>query len=289
MANLRIPEVLVVSTTRCASQFLLTQVGGHGMVPTSVSTLVGSVRRAVMFASFRQAILAGALVFLGIGLSLSLFATMAREQVSPPATGPETAAPAGPRSRPQVVIPPQATRPGPMVEIRGRVLDPAGQPVQGAWIVLDPKFHSISGEVFGTPSESAVSGPDGRFSFSIARAEIEDLRNAVHGADPPVYAAVAAGQGTAWAEVPSADSPAHDLVLQLKPDDIPITGRLLDHEGRPLAGVRASAFMIAEPPSRDFGDFLRRARSSDRQIQAKAWNELRSSVMLGFYNRTPRR
>ena len=89
-------------------------------------------------------------------------------------------------------------------------------------------------------------------------------------------------------EVPPADSPAHELVLQFTPDDVPIIGRLLDQKGRPLAGVRASAFMIAEPPNRDIRDFLRRARSSDREIQAKAWEELRSCVMLGFYNRTPR-
>ena len=287
MSYVRIPQVLVETTTRCVSQFLLSQESGQGLVPASINTLVASVSRGLMLATVRRAILAGALAFLCIGLGVGLFATKAKEQDPPPTVVPGTSAPDGMGSRPQAVVAPRRTRAGEMVEIRGRVVDPGGQAVLGARIVLDPKFHSIFGEEFGIPSERAVSGPDGRFSFEIARAEIAALRNAGHGLNPPVYAAVAPGRGTAWVDIPPAESLAHKLVLQLTPDDIPIHGRLLDQQGRPLAGVRASAFTIAEPPNRDVREFLRRARSSDRETQAKAWDELRSCVMLGFYDRTP--
>ena len=287
MSYVRIPQVLVETTTRCVSQFLLSQESGQGLVPASINTLVASVSRGLMLATASRAILAGALAFLCIGLGVGLFATKAKEQDPPPTVVPGTSAPDGMGSRPQAVVAPRRTRPGEMVEIRGRVVDPGGQAVLGARIVLDPKFHSIFGEEFDIPSERAVSGPDGRFSFEIARAEIAALRNAGHGLNPPVYAAVAPGRGTAWVDIPPAESLAHKLVLQLTPDDIPIHGRLLDQQGRPLAGVRASAFTIAEPPNRDVREFLRRARSSDRETQANAWDELRSCVMLGFYDRTP--
>ena len=143
---------------------------GHGLVPASVSTLASSVSGAVMLATVRQTVLAAASAFLLIGLGVGLFARMIKEQSSPPPVASQTRSSEPPPSRPQAVVALQPTSTGPMVEIRGRVIDRTGQPVPGARIVLDPKFQSISGEEFGTPSERAVSGSDGRFSFSIARA-----------------------------------------------------------------------------------------------------------------------
>ena len=286
-ANPLILPSIIESTTRLAGQFLLTSVGGHGLVPAAVSTLVRSASQAVMLATVRRTVLAAASAFVLIGLGVGLLAKMAREQDLPPAVVAETAVQESSRSRQHAVVALQSTRPGQQVEIRGRVVDPKGQPVQGARIVLDPKFGSISGEEFGIPSERAVSGTDGRFSFAMPCAEIEALRNAGHVQNAPAYVAVAPGRGTAWVDIPPADSPAHDLVLQLPMDDIPINGRLLDQEARPLAGVRASVFTIIEPPNRDVREFVRRVRSPDRETQARAWDELRSCVMLGFYDRTP--
>ncbi len=174
-----------------------------------------------------------------------------------------------------------------MVEIRGRVVDSAGRPVPGAKIVLDPKMNSITGEEFAIPTEHATSDHAGRFAFTLPRAVIAALHRGNSSEEIPALAAIAPGWATAWIDLPKADDAGHELDLKLTADDVPITGKVVDDQGHPIAGVRASVFMIIEPHSRNAREFLRQARSTDREEQAKALYSFRRMLALAFYPDAP--
>ena len=132
--------------------------------------------------------------------------------------------------------------------IRGRVLDPDGRPVAGAaihvwrhysedgWNHTDPVTHGQRGRV-------AVSGPDGRFHFELDRSPSDFPYY-----DYPVWheakiAAGAPGYGPAWI-VAGSLLKGGEATLQLVRDDVPIRGRVVDTQGRPVAGVTVRAYWI---------------------------------------------
>ncbi len=286
MSKPPIPQAFIESTVGIAAKLMFTK-DGPGPVPAPINMLARGVSRAVMVAGACRIVLSSALALLLVGFSVGLIATMAREQDSRRAPAAETGISESAPTHSTKAHDPQRATPSQVVEIRGRVVDHEGQPVPAARILLDPKFQSITGEEFGIPTERAVSGSDGRFSFFVRRSELEALRKASGPQSTPVFAAVASGGGTAWVDLPAADGPVHDLELKLTADDVPIIGRLIDTEGRPLAGVRASVFSIMELPNQDARGFLRRMRSQDREIKARSWQDLRYGLVLGFYDRAP--
>jgi RNA polymerase sigma factor (sigma-70 family) len=132
--------------------------------------------------------------------------------------------------------------------IRGRVLDPDGRPVAGvaihvwrhysedAWNHSDQVTHGQRGRV-------AVSGPDGRFHFELDRSPSDFPYY-----DYPVWheakiAAGAPGYGPAWI-VAGSLLKGGEATLQLVRDDVPIRGRVVDLQGRPIAGVTVRAYWI---------------------------------------------
>ena len=132
--------------------------------------------------------------------------------------------------------------------IRGRVLDPDGRPVAGAaihvwrhysedgWNLADPVTHGQRGRV-------AVGGPDGQFHFELDRSPSDFPYS-----DYPVWhdakiAAVAPGFGPAWIAAGSLLK-GGEATLQLVRDDVPIRGRVVDPQGRPVAGVTVRAYWI---------------------------------------------
>jgi RNA polymerase sigma factor (sigma-70 family) len=124
----------------------------------------------------------------------------------------------------------------------GVVLDPNGKPLAGATLYLDyPKAIGWAFVKLGS------SGPDGRFHGQLRRAEFDKSRQN----DPWMYASVVAtapGFGPVWmnaatSKIPGVQ-PAENLTLRLARDDVPIEGRVLDAEGRPVAGARISPVML---------------------------------------------
>jgi RNA polymerase sigma factor (sigma-70 family) len=135
-------------------------------------------------------------------------------------------------------------RPG-QVTFRGRVLAPAGQPVAGAKLYMTLAWgypHEPS------PSrEYATTGPDGRFQFAVPEAEFGDRFT--------VVAATAPNHGVGWVEVP-ADGNRDDLTIRLADYDVPITGQIIDLEGRPVPGATLRLLQINAAPGEDLGPWL---------------------------------
>jgi RNA polymerase sigma factor (sigma-70 family) len=133
------------------------------------------------------------------------------------------------------------------VQLGGRVLDPNGQPLEGAELYLVAGWNSPLND--GPPL--GHSGKDGRFTLAAPKSE---LARHFAAARPVVVVAVAKGFGMAWG--PAADflpkqerdkvGPisrfagglwASPPVLKLTGDDAPLSGRIETPEGKPLAGA----------------------------------------------------
>lgn len=113
---------------------------------------------------------------------------------------------------------------------RGRVIGPDGKPFAGAKLyVVDLHANAV-----GEPKLRFTTGADGRYEFSVRRTEYEAADSGEPWRSVPIIA-VADGYGPDWAE--SANDGGRDSTLQLVTDDVPIEGRVLDLEGKPVVGA----------------------------------------------------
>jgi RNA polymerase sigma factor (sigma-70 family) len=211
----------------------------------TVSAAAQSLMQEVLKTMFVRKLTIAAAALLGAGLSTwAASAAWTSRGGDPPAAQAAAARPAAPRAEADAdPIDAVGTLP-----VRGRVLDPDGQPVANAaihirhrtehgWDPSDPVTHGQRGRV-------TVSDPDGRFQFKLDKGSSDWPFS-----DGPAWheaqiAAVAPGYGPAWI----AAGPllkGGEATLQLARDDVPIRGRAVDPQGRPLPGVTVRANQIA--------------------------------------------
>jgi RNA polymerase sigma factor (sigma-70 family) len=164
--------------------------------------------------------------------------------------------PAGPASK-------EAVR---SITVRGKVLDPDGKPFAGAKLYL--AHYGPRDEV--RFSVRATSGSDGRFDFTIDRAELAKARpdqpDAVvkAWAEKPwvgQVAAVADGFGYDYVHVNGSD-PLVELTLRLV-KDVPVNGRILDPDGKPVAGAKLRVLMVRAFAGEDLGGVLQELRTNN--------------------------
>jgi protocatechuate 3,4-dioxygenase beta subunit len=138
------------------------------------------------------------------------------------------------------------------------------------WNEIDPMAARQKGRV-------AVTDSDGRFHFEIDKTSSDVAYGGGPGWHKAQIAAAAPGFALAWVE-------ASDLVasgegtLRLVRDDVPVRGRVLDSQGRPVAGVVVRTQLIWEV--KDGGDLdamLASAELDDRQMARH----------YGLYQRAP--
>jgi hypothetical protein len=173
-----------------------------------------------------------------LGTGLGVFARPAGEK--PPAA-PSARAPEATQK------PPGSTNK--TVTVGGRVLDPDGQPARGAKVyLLDFAARRT------LPPVRATSATDGSFQFTFAESEVKM---------PPYgkawntifLVATAAGFGPAVAGIDRPETARKRTLRLVK--DVPIKGRVLDLEGRPVAGARAVVFRLMAPKAGDLTAFLK--------------------------------
>ncbi|MDR3623312.1 MAG: carboxypeptidase-like regulatory domain-containing protein [Paludisphaera borealis] len=147
-----------------------------------------------------------------------------------PSAAPSRGAAEPPPARDPTVVPES-------VPVVGRVVDPHGKPVAGATLHLE-----------GGPTPNlSTTDADGRFHFEIPRIVLAEARSIERAESGPIVAAFAVGYGPAWTDDLKVGDP-QGVTLQLAADDVPVTGRFVDLEGLPTAGVTIRAIQIDEAP-----------------------------------------
>jgi RNA polymerase sigma factor (sigma-70 family) len=134
---------------------------------------------------------------------------------------------------------------------RGRVLDPDGKPVAGAKLYFVRSHRDYQHEN-SPPWEAATSAADGGFAFRVARADHPDeARYGFAG----MVTATAPGFGAGWTKVQSRKD-LDLLTVRLVRDDTPLEGRVLDLQGKPIAGVRVRVERIDAAEAEDISPWL---------------------------------
>jgi len=151
----------------------------------------------------------------------------------------------------------------PQTRAEGRVVDPDGKPVVGATVTV-ARFRAGGIGPYGWDADrqemdKTVSGNDGRFSLTYENLDVETAEKP----ESPdhwrssLVVAQAPGFGPAW--VAAGDSPiSQDKPLSLARDDVPISGRIVDLEGRPVAGVEIKVDTLWDTQGADAIDRWRR-------------------------------
>ena len=127
------------------------------------------------------------------------------------------------------------------VVVRGQVVDPSGKPVAGASVhFFDLRAYFTAGSREGPDGTSTRA--DGQFMLNAPHTAFERMDRKVGRCTARVVAS-APGYGLAWADVPEEGN----VTVRLIADDVPIEGRILDLEGRPVAGAGVKVDFIWAP------------------------------------------
>jgi hypothetical protein len=182
------------------------------------------------------------------------------------------------RTEAPLVANPQPAVAADQIMFQGRVVDPEGKPYPGARILFGYYYETAD----GTPAAPrATSGPDGRFRFSVDKAFFNHIQNRdVEPWNEARLLAVAPSFGLGLSDSKEPDA-SHDVTLRLVRDDVPITGRLLDLEGRPVEGAAVGVKSINAAPSGDLNLWFKEARAGKEVSYTLEQKHLPVELMLG--------
>ncbi len=228
-----VPPAWRESTLRAALD-LINSTAGAG----AVSAAAQSLSHEVLKIMFVQRLTFAAAVLLGAGLMAWAAAAALISRDEEPPTTPAATARRGGLPRGVEADPRDAAG---MFPARGRVLDPDGKPVAGAgvyvrpyaergWSENDPMAARQKGHV-------AATDADGRFQFELDKGASDGAYwRGVTGWHKAQIAVAAPGFAPAWVEAGDMVNRG-EMALRLVRDDVPVRGRVVDSQGRPVAGV----------------------------------------------------
>lgn len=221
-------------------------------------------------------------VFLAVTCSLAGAGLLARRALAEKSADPPAAAKLSEQAPSKSITatpqPPAAPDAKDGVVFAGRVLDPEGKPVQGARLFLiSPELKKLMIPI------RARSGADGTYRFTVSRAEFDRAHSPEPWKHTPAVA-LAEGYGLGLPLIPADKMAANQLpsieamTIQLAKDDVPITGRVLDLQGKPVAGARVRVRGIQWPIRGDLTAFIQALKT--RREGALPQNQL----LIGFHD-----
>jgi RNA polymerase sigma factor (sigma-70 family) len=238
-----VPPSLISSSIQAATHVAAAPTTVSGLVSPNVAALVEGGNRGMVLTKGKTLML---LLLTALGVGVAGASVLAQREGPPTPAKPrqETAPPNRPKEPPvgrtgAVALRPQAPlgESGDTVTVAGRVLDPEGRSFAGAKLLL---WLDYNVEKAIPPKVRATSGPDGSFRITFAKHDILDIEEPWINAraEPWRWAkiiAAARGYGCGWADLGLQEK--RELTLRLVQDDVPIKGRVLDLQGRPIAGA----------------------------------------------------
>jgi RNA polymerase sigma factor (sigma-70 family) len=247
-----VPALLARATIRLG---LLAAAGKStgGVIPPHVAALAAGVTRAISVTKFKIAVV----TLLSVGLLAGFAGVIARGGFAAPG---KNGTPA-PTKRPAVEKAKGAQQQAPAdkqsIAVRGRVFRPDGKPLAGAKLYQTFWMDFFNGNPGPAPKLRGTSGPDGRFHFTVSREELAKNPKAVL-----QVVAVADGFGPDWVRVEKAG--ARPLNLRLVKDDMPIRGRILNLEGRPISGAAIRPLGLMTTANEDLTPWLQAIKDHKR-------------------------
>jgi protocatechuate 3,4-dioxygenase beta subunit len=213
-ARAAVPVPLAQSTVQAALGIAAGQAAG---VSAPVAALVQAMTRTMLMSKLKVltviALAAGLLAAAGIRFYRG---PVAAAEPPPAAQAPEKSRPA----KKETQAPP--VKEGELA-VRGRVLDPEGRPLAGAGLIVLPVTPEAAKA--GKPTYLARTDGEGRFTVALRREGLAANQQLV---------AVADGFGIAWVNTDTLGR--GDVTLRLV-KDLPIEGRILNLEGKPVRGA----------------------------------------------------
>jgi RNA polymerase sigma factor (sigma-70 family) len=138
---------------------------------------------------------------------------------------------------------------------QGRVVSPEGKPVPKAKVVFVRGSYLSDNTYVGTRAARAMTGADGRFQLAVPPAESDDrLTRSVR-----MLLATAPGCGPGWVQLDKPEQ-GKDATVKLVKDDVPLRGRVVDLDGKPIAGVSVRVKSLQAAAGEDLGAWEKHVR-----------------------------
>jgi RNA polymerase sigma factor (sigma-70 family) len=248
-----VPAVLVNATLRSG---LLVAAGGTAaeVIPSHIAALAAGVTRAMFLTKAKIA----TVVFLTVGVFAAGTGALTQQRLAgkqPPTIAVKRSGSPAPKE--------EARSPAPKdddatdaVTFGGRVLDPDGKPFVGAQLYLLDYARKAGPRPGLAFKVQATSASEGRFRFKVAEADVTLPTGYVDDPWNHVFVvAMAEGYGFAFKPVGKRQAAA-DMTLQLAKDDVPIMGRVVDLQGKPVPGVTVRVRGLHKPTQGDLAAFV---------------------------------
>jgi RNA polymerase sigma factor (sigma-70 family) len=233
-ASASVPPLLVAGTIKTALLLATAQSPAVGVVSAQVAALTEGVLKTMLLAKLK--ILTGLVVALSVVAGAGLLARQAlADKPAPPniAVALSPGKPVEPAAQ-DSMSPVEVEVAKDLLTFSGLVLDPEGKPVAHARLYVErPSKDQRPGQ--DQITQHGTTGADGRFTLKLPRADVR----------PVLLIAAADGFGIDWIELPQKNTPG-DVTFHLV-KDVPIRGRVLSTEGKPIAGVGVEVVGIMVP------------------------------------------
>jgi hypothetical protein len=231
-------------------QGLLAAATGSSVAPR-VAALVRGFSPTTLGGAKLLALTVLAVGLLGAGLGLGTLRPL------PAAPAPSLAAPIVALAAP---LPEKAPNPDiKPIAVSGKVVGPDGKIVRGAKLFV---FDSEEWK----PAPQGEANIDGAFTFELPPIAGHRAYRYVVASAPQL------GFGCDWVGVPPATDPLRNVVLKL-PRDIPIQGRIVDLEGKPVAGAQVRVTDLQTNKDDSLSEFVR-LWSKDKERQQEAFRAI---------------
>jgi RNA polymerase sigma factor (sigma-70 family) len=143
------------------------------------------------------------------------------------------------------------------IAFSGRVVDAHGKPIEGAKVY----YYFVTRDEVPAPIRARTDA-DGRFAFTLGSKDVP-LSPGFSETSPfktGFIVVKADGFTFGWQ---SSRQQTTDLAIKLARDEMPLEGRILDLQGKPIAGVRVSVLAAATSDKGSLDDFLQAMKGRD--------------------------